>query len=124
MEIKRNIHLERLIKSKHNGMIKVMTGIRRCGKSYLLMNLFRQHLLDGGVNESHIIMLDLENRRNKKLRELKELCYKEALAKQNAIIKELREEANMDKERIDYLVTINKFLEAAIRDLKYDLGEN
>ena len=62
--------------------------------------------------------------RNKKLRELKELCYKEALAKQNAIIKELREEANMDKERIDYLVTINKFLEAAIRDLKYDLGEN
>ena len=56
MEIKRNIHLERLIKSKHNGMIKVMTGIRRCGKSYLLMNLFRQHLLDGGVNESHIIM--------------------------------------------------------------------
>ena len=69
MEIKRNIHLERLIKSKHNGMIKVVTGIRRCGKSYLLMNLFRQHLLDGGVNESHIIMLDLENRRNKKLRD-------------------------------------------------------
>ena len=52
MEIKRNIHLERLIKSKHNGMIKVVTGIRRCGKSYLLMNLFRQHLLDGGVKNS------------------------------------------------------------------------
>ena len=69
MEIKRDIHLERLIRSKHNGMIKVVTGIRRCGKSYLLMNLFRQHLLDGGVNEGHIIMLDLENRRNKKLRD-------------------------------------------------------
>lgn len=69
MEIKRNIHLERLIKSKHNGMIKVVTGIRRCGKSYLLMNLFRQHLLDGGVNKCHIIMLDIENRRNKKLRD-------------------------------------------------------
>lgn len=69
MEIKRNIHLERLIRSKHNGMIKVVTGIRRCGKSYLLMNLFRQHLLDCGVREAHIIMLDLENRRNKRLRD-------------------------------------------------------
>ena len=69
MEIKRDIHLDRLIKSKHNGMIKVVTGIRRCGKSYLLMNLFRQHLLNEGVNESHIIMLDLENRRNKRLRD-------------------------------------------------------
>jgi predicted AAA+ superfamily ATPase len=69
MEIKRDIHLERLIKSKHNGMIKVVTGIRRCGKSYLLKNLFRQHLLDNGVSENHIIMLDLENRRNKKLRD-------------------------------------------------------
>lgn len=69
MEIKRDIHLERLIKSKHNGMIKVVTGIRRCGKSYLLMNLFRQHLLDKGVDKDHIVMLDLENRRNKKLRD-------------------------------------------------------
>lgn len=69
MEIKRDIHLGRLIKSKHNGMIKVVTGIRRCGKSYLLMNLFRQHLLDDGVSEDHIVMLDLENRRNKKLRD-------------------------------------------------------
>ena len=69
MEIKRDIHLGRLIKSKHNGMIKVVTGIRRCGKSYLLMNLFRQHLLDEGVREDHIVMLDLENRRNKKLRD-------------------------------------------------------
>lgn len=69
MEIKRDIHLEKLIRSKHNGMIKVVTGIRRCGKSYLLMNLFRQHLLDCGVREAHIIMLDLENRRNKRYRD-------------------------------------------------------
>lgn len=69
MEIKRDIHLDRLIKSKHNGMIKVVTGIRRCGKSYLLMNLFRQHLINEGVSEGHIVMLDLENRRNKKLRD-------------------------------------------------------
>ena len=69
MEIKRDIHLRRLINSKHNGKIKVVTGIRRCGKSYLLMKLFRQHLLDNGVSEDHIIMLDLENRRNKRLRD-------------------------------------------------------
>jgi hypothetical protein len=69
MEIKRDIHLGRLIKSKHNGMIKVVTGIRRCGKSYLLKNLFRQHLLDNRVKEDHIVMLDLEDRRNKKLRD-------------------------------------------------------
>ena len=69
MEIRRDIHLSRLIRSKHNGMIKVVTGIRRCGKSFLLMNLFRRHLLEEGVNENHIIMLDLENRRNKKLRD-------------------------------------------------------
>ncbi len=69
MEIRRDIHLRRLINSKHNGMIKVVTGIRRCGKSYLLMNLFRQYLLDDGVSEDHIVMLDLENRRNKKLRD-------------------------------------------------------
>ena len=69
MEIKRDIHLKRLINSKHNGLIKVVTGIRRCGKSYLLMNLFRQHLLNEGVSENHIITLDLENRRNKKLRD-------------------------------------------------------
>jgi hypothetical protein len=69
MEIKRDIHLRRLIKSKHNGLIKVVTGIRRCGKSYLLMNLFRQYLLDDGVEANHIIMLDLENRRNKELRD-------------------------------------------------------
>ncbi len=44
MEIKRDIHLKKLIESKHNGMIKVVTGVRRCGKSYLLFNLFCQHL--------------------------------------------------------------------------------
>ena len=69
MEIKRDIHLKRLIVSRHNGLIKVVTGIRRCGKSYLLMTLFRNFLLEDGVREDHIIMVDLENRRNKKLRD-------------------------------------------------------
>ena len=53
----------------HNGMIKIITGVRRCGKSYLLFELFKQSLLENGVNEEHIIQVDLEDRRNKHLRE-------------------------------------------------------
>ena len=55
MEIRRDFYLEKLIKRKHNGLIKVITGIRRCGKSYLLNNLFYQHLLDAGVQADHIV---------------------------------------------------------------------
>ena len=55
MEIKRDFYLEKLIKRKHNGLIKVITGIRRCGKSYLLNTLFYHHLFENGVDESHII---------------------------------------------------------------------
>lgn len=55
MEIKRDIYLNKLISLKHNGLIKVITGIRRCGKSYLLNNIFYNHLLESGVDEKHII---------------------------------------------------------------------
>lgn len=55
MEIKRDFYLDKLIKRKHNGLIKVITGIRRCGKSYLLNTLFYQHLLSSGVPADHII---------------------------------------------------------------------
>lgn len=55
MEIRRDFYLEKLIRRKHNGLIKVITGIRRCGKSYLLNNLFYHYLLDSGVNANHII---------------------------------------------------------------------
>lgn len=55
MEIKRDIYLNKLINKKHNGLITVVTGIRRCGKSYLLFNLFKDHLLAEGVDEEHII---------------------------------------------------------------------
>ena len=68
MEIKRDLYLNRLIRSMHNGMIKVVTGIRRCGKSYLLFNLFCDYLKAQGVDDEHIIKIDLEDRRNKKLR--------------------------------------------------------
>ena len=60
--------------------------------------------------------------KNKKLRDSKELIYKNALAKQTAILKVLKEEANADKERIEYLNGLNILLESAIKDLKHDLG--
>lgn len=55
MEIRRDYYLEKLIKRKYNGLIKVVTGIRRCGKSFLLNNLFYHHLLESGVDTDHII---------------------------------------------------------------------
>ena len=69
MEIKRDLLLKKLIDSKHNGMIKVVTGIRRSGKSYLLFNLFCQHLKEEGIAADHIVKVDLEDRRNKALRD-------------------------------------------------------
>ena len=55
MQIKRDFYLNKLIQHKKNGMAKIVTGIRRCGKSYLLFKLFREHLIDTGVKEDHII---------------------------------------------------------------------
>ena len=55
MEIRRDLYLNKLIKRKNNGLIKVVTGIRRCGKSYLLNNLFYNHLIESGVATDHII---------------------------------------------------------------------
>jgi predicted AAA+ superfamily ATPase len=68
MEIKRDIYLDRLVARKHNGMIKVITGMRRSGKSYLLFTLFYNYLKGEGVDDSHVIKIDLEDRRNKELR--------------------------------------------------------
>ncbi len=68
MNIERKKYLEMLINRKHNGMVKVITGIRRCGKSYLLFELFRKHLLDSGIDEAHIISVEFDMRRNEKLR--------------------------------------------------------
>lgn len=69
MQINRTKYLDKLIKSCGNGMIKVVTGMRRCGKSYLLFTIFKQYLLGSGVPQEHIVEVDLENRLNKKLRD-------------------------------------------------------
>ena len=69
MNINRDIYLQRLVDSRHNRMIKVITGVRRCGKSYLLFHLFTDWLIAEGVADDHIITVNLEDRRNKSLRD-------------------------------------------------------
>ncbi|MEG1168252.1 MAG: ATP-binding protein [Gordonibacter sp.] len=68
MVIARSGYLQKLIDRKHNGLVKIVTGIRRCGKSYLLFTLFKQHLLSSGVPEDRIIQIQLDDRQNKALR--------------------------------------------------------
>ena len=67
MEFSRRSYLQKLVRADGNGMIKIVTGVRRCGKSYLLFNIFRNFLLSQGVAENHIIGLALDDRANKKL---------------------------------------------------------
>lgn len=65
-EIKRDIYLNRLVDRRENGLIKVVTGIRRCGKSYLLDPIFKNYLISNGVKEDHIIKLELDRIQNEK----------------------------------------------------------
>lgn len=65
MIVNRTTYIDQLVRSKGNGLIKIVTGIRRSGKSFLLKKLFRQHLLDDGVQDDHIIIIDMESRKNK-----------------------------------------------------------
>ena len=69
LEIKRDYYLNKLIAKKRNGLIKVITGMRRCGKSYLLFMLFKKHLLESGVPEDHIIEIAFDSFENIKLRD-------------------------------------------------------
>ena len=68
MLFERRYYLSQLQNADGNGMIKIITGMRRCGKSFLLFNIFRKSLLERGIHEDHIIKVNLEDRRNKKLR--------------------------------------------------------
>lgn len=69
MIIERNTYLKKLIAKRHNGKIKIVTGIRRCGKSFLLSTIYANWLREQGVDEEHIININLEDRRNKPLRD-------------------------------------------------------
>lgn len=69
MIVNRSKYIDQLIRSKGNGLIKIVTGLRRSGKSFLLKKLFRQHLLDEGVAEDHIMIIDMESRKNKNFKD-------------------------------------------------------
>ena len=65
MDIARTSYLDQLIEARGDGNIKIISGLRRCGKSYLLKRLFKQYLLESGISQNHIILIDLEQRKNK-----------------------------------------------------------
>ncbi|MDI9521024.1 MAG: ATP-binding protein, partial [Bacillota bacterium] len=69
MVVKRDIYLNKLISKKHNGLIKVVTGVRRCGKSFLLFNLFKEHLRSEGVDSNHIIEIAFDAFENKRFQD-------------------------------------------------------
>lgn len=69
MVVKRDIYLNKLISKRHNGLIKVITGVRRCGKSYLLFHLFKEHLLSEGVDKGHIIEIAFDAFENKQFQD-------------------------------------------------------
>ena len=75
MEIQREAYLNQLIERRDNGMIKIVTGIRRCGKSYLLFTIFKRYLLESGVPEDHIIEIALDGIENEELRDPK-VCFR------------------------------------------------
>ncbi len=121
MNIKRPFYLNKLIERKHNGMIKVITGMRRSGKSYLLFNLFFEHLKAEGVDLSHIIRVDLEDRRNKELRSPDKLLeYIDSRIKDKKVHYILLDEVQMVDEFEDVL---NSFLKKNNTDV-YVTGSN
>ena len=85
MKFERKHYIEKLISSKHNHLIKIVTGLRRVGKSYLLLNLYKQHLLDNGADTSHIIEIRLDSFVHRKYRKAETLYeYVENLTKQDS----------------------------------------
>lgn len=106
--MERNMYLDKLIRRKNNGMIKVITGIRRCGKTYLLFELFYNYLVESGVDEAHIIKIALDDRMNKKYRDPDILCeYVHEAVKDEQMYYVLLDEVQMVSEFEDVL---NSFL--------------
>jgi predicted AAA+ superfamily ATPase len=121
MEIKRDIYLNRLVARKHNGMIKVITGMRRSGKSYLLFTLFYKQLKAEGVDDNHVIKIDLENRRNKEFRDPDQLlAYIDSRLIDNRMHYVLLDEVQLVNEFEDVL---NSFLKIDNVDV-YVTGSN
>lgn len=121
MQIQRDEYLRKLVDKKHNGLIKVITGIRRCGKSYLLFKLFKQYLLREGVAPDHIIEIAFDDRRNKKYRN-PDACleYVDSKIEDDKMYYVLLDEVQMMDEFEDVL---NSFLHVENADV-YVTGSN
>ena len=119
--IDRTKYLNELISLRNNGMIKVVTGMRRCGKSYLLFEIFTSFLKENGVNEDHIISVDLEDFKNKAMRNPENLyAYVESRITDNEMYYILLDEIQMLDEFEDVL---NGFLRKPNVDI-YVTGSN
>ena len=121
MIIKRDFYLNKLITHKHNGFIKIISGIRRCGKSYLLFELFKKHLLKEGVPNNHIIEIQLDVRKNVKYRN-PDVCneYINSLIKDKKQYYLLLDEVQMME---DFESVLNGFLHIKNLDV-YVTGSN
>lgn len=121
MEIKRDYYLNKLIEHKHNGFIKIVSGVRRCGKSYLLFELFKKHLLDNGVKENHIITIALDDRKYKEYCN-PDKCYQyvESCIKDDKMYYLLLDEVQMME---DFESVLNGFLHKSNLDV-YVTGSN
>ena len=121
MEINRDYYLSEIKKRMHNGMIKIITGIRRCGKSYLLFEIFGKYLLNSGIDPSHIIRVDFEDRRNLALRDPDQLLqYIDSQIKDGQMYYILLDEIQHVKEFEDVL---NSYLKISNADV-YVTGSN
>ena len=121
MNIERPICLQKLKDRMHDGMIKVITGLRRSGKSYLLFELFRRYLLDSGIRPDHIIGLELDMRRNEKYRDPDVLLsYLSEKMKDDGMYYILLDEVQMLK---DFVSVLNELLHYRNADV-YVTGSN
>ncbi len=122
MKFEREHYIKKLISSKHNHLIKIVTGLRRVGKSYLLFNLYKQHLLDNGVDTSHIIEIQLDSFAHRKYRKAETLYeYIENQTKQDSqMYYVMLDEVQMLEDFVDVL---NGFLHLENLDV-YVTGSN
>lgn len=106
IEFNRGKYLQKLVSHKHNRLVKIVTGVRRCGKSYLLFNLFKQHLLDSGVDAAHIIEIVFDDRRRHNLRN-PDACieYVTSLIKDDQMYYLLLDEVQLMEDFEDVLLT-------------------
>lgn len=121
MIFERKNYIDKLVSADGNGMIKIVTGIRRCGKSFLLFNLFKQHLLNEGIAQDHIIEVNLEDRHYRKLRDPDALMdYIDGLMTDQSKYYILLDEVQMVKEFEDVL---NSYLHMSNAEV-YVTGSN